>query len=150
MTPLLPKTFLIKTPATLAAISTALLAGAVAGCSKYDDGPAFSLRPPTQRLAREWKLTSTDSPDAPDDLYYTLEFQKDGDVKFEYRFTRIIPGGGILSSTAAGKVDWEWVDQKETLEIDYNTPMEFHVLKLTTKNLVWEDKDDHKWFFEAR
>ena len=84
-------------------------------CSKYDDGPFFSLRTKKGRLVGEWELDKviqngqTQSLDSDYDIIW--EFERDGDFEQTLEY-------GSYSYGYNG--DWEFDDNGEELEITIN------------------------------
>lgn len=64
----------------------ATLAGIAAiglnSCGKYEDGPKFSLLTKKARLAGEWDVKSIGSETLDQDWALSLDFDKDGTVKY--------------------------------------------------------------------
>jgi hypothetical protein len=96
----------IKETATLGLASALVL-----GCSKYEDGPAFSLSSKNNRLCREWELDQYQGqPYTDGELIF--EFEKDGDFSVTTTYSYY---GGSYSYTTRGS--WEWVEGKESVTI---------------------------------
>ncbi len=113
----------------------------ITSCSKYDDGPAFSLRSKTARLTGEWEVKEINgqSPSS-DGEELIFEFEKDGDFQFTYAYDNY---------SYSYKGDWEWEDNKETIEIDVqDVKIDFEVKRLTNTELWMEDEDGQDWELE--
>jgi hypothetical protein len=112
-------------------------------CSKYEDGPSFSLRTKKARLVGEWEVVRIGDETYPQEGY-TLEmtFEKDGDLDFKYSY-------GTYSYTSAG--DWEFSNDKEELELTLdNEIVTFEILRLTNKEVWLEDESNQEWRLEAQ
>ena len=97
----------IKETATLGLASALVL-----GCSKYEDGPAFSLSSKNNRLCREWELDQYQGqPYTDGELIF--EFEKDGDLSVTTSYSYY---GGSYSYTMSGS--WEWIEGKESVTIN--------------------------------
>ncbi|MCD4791703.1 MAG: hypothetical protein K8R54_00590 [Bacteroidales bacterium] len=101
---------------------------------KYDDGPAVSLLTKTMRLTGEWEVIEIDN----ENVYgLYLEFEKDGDFTFTYSYDG-------YSYSYEG--DWEWESGKEAIEITVDGEKEeFDILRLTNKELWFEDENNNEW-----
>ena len=96
----------IKETATLGLASALVL-----GCSKYEDGPAFSISSKNNRLCREWELDRYQGrPYTDGELIF--EFEKDGDFSQTNTYFYY---GGSYSYTTRGS--WKWVGDKESVTI---------------------------------
>ena len=107
-------------------------------CSKYDDGPFFSLRTKKGRLVGEWELDKliqngqTQSLDSDYDIIW--EFERDGDFEQTLEY-------GSYSYGYNG--DWEFDDNGEELEIQINGDgtQTFEINRLTNNELWLEIND---------
>lgn len=92
---------------SLAAVLSAVF---VAGCKKYEEGPALSLLSKKARLAGEWKITSITNNGTPQTLCGTtnVSIKKDGTLSYSVT-------GCIINYSVSGK--WELVDKKEKIKI---------------------------------
>lgn len=107
----------------------------ISSCKKYDDGPAFSLKTKTARLTGEWEVVEVEN-QAPNGKM-TMEFDKDGDFTFEYSYD-----GSNYSSNG----EWEWESGKESVELEIdNEKTEWEILRLTNKELWFEDEGGNEW-----
>lgn len=132
----------IKTKVTALII---LLAGmmmtTIEGCKKYPDGPAFSIRTRTQRVANTWKVDNykvngTDYTSLVSG--YTETYSKDGNYSYSY---------GSVSGT--GK--WEFQNNDAEIKINgiSNQSSEvLYILKLEEKQFwyYYMDGNDKKEF----
>jgi hypothetical protein len=120
----------IKETATLGLASALVL-----GCSKYEDGPAFSLSSKNNRLCREWELDQYQGqPYTDGELIF--EFEKDGDFSLTTSYSYY---GSSYSYTLRGS--WEWIEGKESVTINMsgdNTVMD--ISRLTSGEL-WGQLD---------
>lgn len=124
----------IKETATLGLASALVL-----GCSKYDDGPSFSLASKNNRLCREWELDRLNG-QRPSDGQIIFEFEKDGDFLFTY----IYDG---YNYTTRG--EWRWEDGKESLRLTIDGErIEADINRLTSEEL-WLVLDGDEWEFVA-
>lgn len=129
---------------TVKFLSVALLAVAfvLGSCSKYEEGPALSLRTKKARLAGVWKVEkyvqgngTTSYPDSDDDG--TIEFTKDNVARLTFSFFG-------TPTTVTG--DWEFIKDKEGLRVSYqiggetNTE-EYTILRLKNDELWLEEED---------
>lgn len=103
-------------------------------CGKYDEGPSLSLRTKTSRLTGEWEVVRIGDQAFPSDGYsLEMSFDKGGDFEFSYSYD----GYGYTSSGT-----WEFSDNKEDIEINQDNEItEFRILKLTNKELWFENKE---------
>ena len=103
---------------------------------KYDDGPAVSLLTKTMRLTGEWEVVEIDNENL-DDVRVYLEFEKDGD------FTIRASYDGYSYSIEG---DWEWESGKDVVEVTVEGDKEeYEILRLTNKELWFEDEDNQEW-----
>ena len=126
----------IKETATLGLASALVL-----GCSKYDDGPAFSLASKNNRLCREWELDRING-QRNTDGEIIWEFEKDGDFLYTY----IYDG---YNYTTSG--EWSWEDGKESLifRIDGEI-IESDISRLTSEELWLKIDGDELEFVAAK
>ena len=107
-------------------------------CSKYDDGPFFSLRTKKGRLVGEWELDKviqngqTQSLDSDYDIIW--EFERDGDFEQTLEY-------GSYSYGYNG--DWEFDNNGEELEIALNGygTQTWEINRLTNNELWLEIND---------
>lgn len=135
---------------TVKFLSIALLAVTfvLGSCSKYEEGPALSLRTKKARLAGVWKVEkfvdndgSTSYPDSDDNG--TIEYTKDNDVKAAYT---------IFGVQAVISGEWEFIKDKEWLRVilDFNGEKEVEeskILRLKNDELWLEDEDGDQTHF---
>jgi len=115
----------------LVAITTVILFS-FNSCSKYEDGPALSLRTKKARLSQTWKLDEIDREKVVD--VSELSFEKNGDV---YLFKQYEGTEGTITQEIYG--EWEWEDDKEKIEIKWDNITgidEYKILRLT-KDEFW-------------
>lgn len=113
-------------------------------CSKYEDGPSFSLRTKKARLAGEWEVVRVGNETYPQDGYsIEMEFDKEGDFKYTFLYA-------TYSYSYNG--DWEFSSDKEELEIEIDNEVQtFEILRLTNKELWLEDEETNdEWRLEAK
>lgn len=112
----------------------------VVGCTKYDDGPAFSLLSKKARITNTWKMekyiydngTSTTDVDEG-----TMTLNKDMSATMSIGVT----GGFALTGT------WEFIEDKGGIRLSFNifntiTNKDYTILRLKSKELWVYDKDD--------
>lgn len=112
-------------------------------CGKYEDGPAFSLRTKTSRIAGEWEVVRIGSEVYPQNGYsIEFDFEKDGDFTFTYSYDG-------YSYSYAG--EWEFSSNKEELDLIVDGSVEtFEIKRLTNKELWLEDDTNQEWRLEAK
>ena len=108
-------------------------------CSKYEEGPAISLRTKKARVANTWQLEKTiyadGSSESPSDgNQTTFEFTKEGAAVYD--------ANGGLSFTG----EWEFTHDKENLRVTYeergvSKTFDRIIIKLKHKE-VWLRDDD--------
>ncbi len=120
-----------------------LLAATIAGCSKYEEGPAISLRSKKARVANNWKIDEqTQNGQKEDPSNYEgieIELTKDGDATWSFSSQGI---SGSFSGT------WEFNDDKTKLIMMFNDQglsdtTESEILKLKEKEMWLKDEDDN-------
>ena len=113
-------------------------------CSKYEDGPAFSLRTKKDRLVGVWELDEYNNENIDNEYVIEWEFEKDGD--FSQTQTYSYNGSGYSYSYSG---DWEFENNKEDIEITlFNDSEDFEILRLTNDELWLEDSNGNEWEFE--
>lgn len=133
-------------------VSIAAIAAAVAvfnfqSCKKYEDGPVISLKTKKSRLTGEWELEDIKGLNL-GNVEIIFEFEKDGDFEMTYSYSY-----GTYSYSYSYKGDWEWVDNKEAVEIDFRPNgdlSEWEILRLKNKELTLEDEYGNEWEFEKQ
>lgn len=122
---------------TIKILSLALLAMTfvLGSCSKYEEGPAFSLRTKKARLAGEWKAdkyidSNGNEENANDDG--TIEFTKDN--------TFIVKSGNF-STTGT----WEFTKDKEYLETEFTYTSGGVTVTETNESKILRLKNDELW-----
>lgn len=108
-----------------------------AGCSKYPEGPKFSLASKTGRLANTWKIEKATDKNGIDFTSwvsgYSFEFVKDG--KYEETWGSLTVNG-----------TWAFSDDKESVYITVSTDIDtMNILKLASKELWFKDTDDSEY-----
>lgn len=120
-------------------------------CSKYDDGPNFTLRTKKARLTGEWEVVKMGGQNLDAGYELEFEFEKDGDFKWTYGYSS---GGSSYSYTYSG--EWEWEDDKEDIRISvndggsYSYNIDYKILRMTNKELVLEDTYGDEWELEKK
>ena len=122
-------------------IATLLIGGTVMvapSCGKYEEGPGVSFVPKKNRLAGDWDLVETETPNGTvttDNSSDYVTFEKDGTFK-----------STTGNLTFSG--NWEFASDKEKLKVTFKfddvTITEVStILRLTTKEL-WVRDDESK------
>ena len=93
----------------MTAMMLAIILVSLTSCSKYEDGPGFSLRTKKQRVVADWKATS---------------FTINGQNGLNSSTSDILEcfSGGMFSYTITGTMDIEWTfkkDGKSTILVEY-------------------------------
>tara|TARA_B100001093_G_scaffold408404_1_gene397240 strand:+ start:2255 stop:2758 length:504 start_codon:yes stop_codon:yes gene_type:complete len=142
-------------------------------CSKYEDGPAFSLRTKEGRLVGNWEVVKINGQNPETYLSNSLvgygysqafsnvsiewEFENDGDFdqKFSFDLTYSYSNGTsyTYSQNSSSTGEWEWENNKEELEIKINSGYgsigsDYEILKLTNQELTLEAPNNTEWEFE--
>jgi len=140
----------MKNSKLLTVISVLFLMFNVSSCSKYEDGPRFSLRTKESRLTKEWELVelkyvSGVSHFSPDYSYYGIKFLENQKLVVN---TKSVLGG--LNSSIG---EWYWSDGKNYIGVDlangYNSYNSWYILRLTKNELWIEDEYFNEWHFEV-
>ena len=116
----------------------------LSSCKKYDDGPSFSLKSKNGRLTGEWTVDEINKVKTVGSTI-TLEFEKNGDFSFGSSYSYY---GYSYSYSYDG--EWDWEDGKKSVEvsIDGEDKTEWEILRLTNKELWFEDEDGQEWHCE--
>jgi hypothetical protein len=156
--------------------STLLLAAAAItvlnfqSCSKYEDGPAFSLRTKKGRLVGDWELVKINGQNPEtymssssgswstvvSNVDIEWEFESDGDWKRKASWERTYNSSYGSYGSYTQNVDyvdrgeWEWDNNKEEVEIEYDGySYDYDILKLSNSELVL-DYNDVQFKFEKK
>ena len=134
---------MINTRNTLFLAATVITVLNFQSCSKYEEGPSFSLRTKKSRIVGEWEVVRVGNETYPQNGYsLEMTFEKDGDFEFNY-------SDGTYSYGYTG--DWEFSNDKEELEITIDNEItKFEILRLTNKELWFEDEFNEEWRLEAK
>jgi hypothetical protein len=111
-----------------------------ASCGKYEEGPGFSLRTKTDRLAGEWTIEKM-TIDGEDFTAFvaafitSTEFTKDGDY--------IVKGTDWDGTTFEDKMKWEFSDDKSDLVITNadGSKSNIEILRLTNSEFWGKEVD---------
>ena len=112
------------------------------GCTKYDDGPAFSLRTKKARLTGEWELEEVIvngvSQTLGSDYDMIWEFERNGD------FTQTMDYGSYSYNYNG---EWEFDNNGEELEIQssYGPSQTFEINRLSSNDL-WLEINTNDYF----
>lgn len=111
----------------------------ISACSKYEEGPAFSLRSKKSRMVNDWKLVSSDTNGQTymNPTLYLLKPKKDEKFDMNIKY-----GDQIFSV----KGTWEFSNDKERLFLTYENDNNFFykIIKLT-KDEFW----GQYWYIDA-
>ncbi|MGM0480270.1 MAG: lipocalin-like domain-containing protein [Bacteroidota bacterium] len=113
-------------------------------CSKYEEGPKFSLRTKKARLTGDWEVVRVGNQTPPAGYSIEMEFDKDGDLTFSYAY------GGYAYSYGG---EWEFSSDKEELEVQLDGETQINtweILRLKNDELWFEDEDNTEWRLEAK
>ena len=142
-------------------------------CSKYEDGPTFSLRTKEGRLVGDWEVVKIGGQNPETYLNNSLggsgysiassnvsiewEFESDGDfdqiISFDLTYSYSNGNSYTFSQNSASSGEWEWENNKEELEIKINSgygsmSSDYEILKLTGQELKLEAPNNTEWEFE--
>jgi hypothetical protein len=124
----------------------------LASCGKYENGPGFSLRSKTSRLAGTWTVTeafqgSTDiTGDITNGGTVEVTFDKDGAYTYAYDFEIFgIPTSGSVSGT------WSFSDDKTEIVVTDGSGQSdsAKILRLTNQELWIEEPDGSGGTYEV-
>jgi hypothetical protein len=104
----------------------------LAGCRKYDEGPAFSIRSKKERLANLWEIekyfvNGEDKTATVDTMFLTFEFRKNGEYQEQmaHHYMYYIDNGS-----------WKFTEDKKNVDIyRSNDTMRWHITKLEEDRL---------------
>lgn len=130
----------MKTMKTL--LLTFLCSGLIlaTSCRKYEEGPSFSLRSRSARVANEWKVALAN------------EYRNNTDVTAEYAGeTWELSKDGAYTEKNNGLVDkqgsWSFISDKDSIAITIGQEVaKFGILKLRENELWLRDKDEELHF----
>lgn len=119
-------------------ISLATIAGATilvssSSCSKYEDGPGFSLLSKKSRIVGDWEVKSQGSTVLNSDYSIEMSFDKNGSMLFTYSYS------GSGSETYAGS--WDFASDKENLVLTLDGESTVFEIKRLTNKELWLDDD---------
>lgn len=124
-------------PLAFALLGTILLAS----CSKYDDGPAFSLRSKKERIANTWrvqKATNNGNDVTTSFEEYQLQMLIDGDATLAALYTL-----GDLTFEFQTNGTWSLVNNNEDLRLDLQNDAAdatYEILRLMEEELWLREK----------
>mgnify|MGYP006103724499 CR=1 FL=1 len=135
----------------------------IAGCSKYEDGPAISLLTKKQRLVGDWEVTKFKSGGLnmiDNGSEMDLEFDEDGDFEMKvlstYTTTDYYGNSYTTTDLDTYSGEWEFSSDKEEIEIDFDDNSEYdweiEITRLTNKELEGEISfvgEGYEFDFEA-
>lgn len=115
----------------------------MASCSKYEDGPAVSLRTKKERVSNSWVVEKAyENGDDVTDQYnqYDLYMTKDGDAELNAEYT-------IFDTEFSVATDgtWEFTNNQENLSLDFEEDdydAEYQILRLAEKELWLREKGE--------
>lgn len=119
-----------------------IIGASLTSCKKYEEGPAFSLRSKTARVANTWKVESytingTDYTSTLTNINYTETYDKDGNYSYS-------------STTDAGSGKWEFQSDKEQIKrsgVSGQSTETLFILRLKEKEFWYyymDGKDRHE------
>lgn len=112
-------------------------------CNKYEDGPAFSLRTRTARVANIWVIDRAyQNGEEVTDSYeqYELALQKDGDAELAAIYQW---GNFYFEGTTTGR--WTFENKQENLRLDFEDDRAdetYTILRLAEEELWLYDAND--------
>ncbi|MEO8069124.1 MAG: DUF5004 domain-containing protein [Flavobacteriales bacterium] len=118
-----------------------VLGTTIAGCKKYEDGPAFSLRSREERVANTWRIDRAMS--GSDDVtsafsQYELRLTKDHDASLTATYTLF---GTDFSFTTSGTWSFENKDEDLRLDLeDSDADETYQILRLKETELWLREK----------
>ena len=128
---------------TSALLTLALLSSIVfSSCSKYEDGPAFSLRSKKERVANTWRVerASNNGSDVTSAFdQYQLQMLSDGDATLAALYTL-----GELTFEFETNGTWTLEDAGEVLRLDFQNNAadeSYEILRLKEDELWLREKD---------
>lgn len=102
----------------------------VAACGKYEEGPGFSLRSKTARVANEWKVEY--AYDHVDKVETTTDFTGETWV-FSKDGAFMEKDGGVTDKTGT----WEFMSDKEAIAISVGTDIDKYMILRLKENEMW-------------
>ena len=140
----------------LTIICAIVLTVTLASCSRFEDGPAFTLLTPKARLTGEWEIVDFIGQGAEsylDDLSngqrWFFEFEKDGDGAFGYSNSY-----GGLSYSYSFDMEWELDGDELEIEMGGSGEINWEIQRLTNAELEMRAKgigvDLMTWVFEKQ
>ncbi len=123
-----------------------------ASCGKYEEGPGFSLKSKTNRLAREWVVEKV----IENDIDITIDYQL-----LKPNHTLLFLDYGSLKETVNEVIiakGWEWGEDKETLVLTYKLLeiekiQVIRIRRLTSKEFWYtttEDEKDYEFHWKVK
>ncbi len=116
------------------------IAAGLTSCSKYEDGPALSLRSKKERISNTWKIEKAfrSGEDVTADYdQYVLTLTKDGDARLVAIYT-----SGAFTFEYETNGTWKFENSKEVLVLDFEdngADRKYQILRL---------KEDELWLRE--
>ncbi len=127
----------------------------VASCSKYEEGPWFSLKSKQERIANTWFVAIALSPDEEDITAnfnrQIFTFTKDGQVSilFAARSIQDSIQGNWFFSDKKKTFNWELsADASRLMELEFHYPAQqaFEILRMDEKELWLKDENGGRLF----
>lgn len=106
------------------------------GCSQFEEGPEFSLRSKTARLAGDWVSTDVSVPgeEQPEGLpSFEASFDKEGTYSLTAIYADPFGGEGFEEVTQG---DWSWTSDADLELVDLNGVREWNVVRLTSDEII--------------
>ncbi len=118
----------------LSLLAIALIASS---CSKYEDGPSFSLLPKKERVTNNWEVEKAmeDGQDVTSSYeQYELDLRKDNSATLTARYEG---GAGAVVFETDGT--WEFQNNKSDLKLDYENDEadETYIILRLAKDELW-------------
>ncbi len=127
----------------------------LASCSKFEEGPGFTLRSKKARLSGIWILkevtvngsTSYNGQPVFDENSYFLKFTFEKDGKYTMSETYSDPANAMSNYSETGT--WDWKEDSLMLKSSTNSEDVIHVSRLTNSEF-WIDETDgnEKWMYK--
>jgi hypothetical protein len=129
----------MRTTPVLLLLALVISIGSIS-CSKYEDGPAFSLRSKTERISNTWRVEKAmeNSSDVTSDFdQYQLQMLSDGDATLAALYTL-----GDLTFEFQTNGTWSFENNSEDVRLDFENDAAdrtYQILRL---------KEDELWLRE--
>jgi hypothetical protein len=126
----------------------------LASCSKFEEGPGFTLRSKKARLSGDWKLkeitvngsnTYNGEPLMSDQYVLKLGIEKNGKYTMSEEYTD--PANAMYNDSETGT--WDWKEDSLVLKSSDGYEEPLHVVRLSNSEF-WIDETDgnEKWMYK--